>query len=144
MGKVVDDINATDRQTIGILGIGIYHRQGVFQNTLHSAVTASPLFTDYSTLFVDFLSVQVDEAGPVMQNQQARVYYTRIFSRYVADIVNGLVYTCISIQVRSEFDAFGLTPGNDAQMFSVTGKILGTIECHVFQEVCQSPLLGLF
>ena len=142
--EVVDDVDTTDRHTVGILGIWIQRGKRIGHDAEHTAVAASPFFANHTAFLVDFLVGQFDSARPVVQDQQTRVYDVDVVGGHVADVVYSLVYCCIGVQVGTELDTFGFTPRYDAQTCFIPGEVLCTVESHVLQEVSQSALLRFF
>ena len=79
-----------------------------------------------------------------MEHQQTRVDNALTLQGCRADVINRLVDRCVGIEVGTELHTDTLTPRHNAQTLALTGEVLGTVEGHVFEEVCQSALTGLF
>ena len=92
---------------------------------------------NHATLLVYLLGFQQQAVGPVVQNQQTRVYDTLTGGGHVRDVIHRLVDRGVGIQVASELHTDGLTPFHDV----VTLEVLCAVEAHVLQEVGQSALV---
>ena len=144
VGEVVDDVDAADGHTVGVLGVGVHHGLRFRVEAHDAAVTAAPLFVDDAAFLVYLLVFQQYGVAPVVQDEEAGVHDILVFGRHVADVIHRFVHTGIGVQVGSELDAFAFAPGNDARVLVVTGEVLGAVEAHVLQEVRQAALLRFF
>ena len=92
VGEVVYHFHCSDRQTVGILAVFIHGREYLFIHTHHGSCACTPFFMDNSTFLVDFFRSKCQVIGPVVQNQQTRVYDSVTDNRYVRNVVHGFIY----------------------------------------------------
>ena len=126
-------------------GMGIAHRihhgQELLQHADGGIGTNTPFLMDDATLVVNILIGEQQVASPVVENQQTRIYGGRNGSyRYIIYIIYGLVDAGIGIEILTKLHTDTLTILDDA----IAGEVLGTIEAHVLQKMCQSALVLLF
>jgi hypothetical protein len=93
----------------------------------------------YSALLVDFLRVESESVGPVVEYEQAGVYVALQY-RHIVDIVDCFVGGGIGIEVLAEFHADAFAVVHDA----VALEVFRAVEAHVLEEVRQSALRVVF
>jgi hypothetical protein len=57
-------------------------------------------------------------------------------------VIHRLVDGGIGIQVGTKLHADSLAPRYDTQLLTLAREVLGAVEGHMFEEVCQSTLTG--
>ena len=91
---------------------------------------------NHVALLVNLVSLQQKTVRPVFQNQQTRVERRGTLGGNVADTINGLVDTGISIQIATELNTQRTGEFDDA----VALEVFRTVEGHVLEEVSQTAL----
>ena len=122
---------------MAVLRTRIEFWQVAFQHTHLCTGTHAPLLVDDATLLLNLLWLQQQSVSPVVQNEQAAIDNSLTGSGHVRDVIYRTVNAGISIQVTTELDSDGLTPFDDVVAF----EVLGAVEAHVLQEVCQTALV---
>ena len=91
---------------------------------------------NHVALLVNLVSLQQKTVRPVFQNQQTRVERRGTLGGNVADAINGLVDTGISIQIATELNTQRTGEFDD----TVALEVFRTVEGHVLEEVSQTAL----
>ena len=89
------------------------------------------------TLIVDSLLGKRDTIAPILEDEHTRIYGCSTSSWYVGKIVNGLVDTCVSIQILTILHTNALK----IVLKAIALEMLRTIESQVLQEVSQTTLV---
>ena len=95
------------------------------------------LLDDDSALLVDLLRVVGHEMGIIVKDEEAGVDDGLTDKRNVVQHVLGLLHSGGSIDIAAEGGADALEPVEDP----LAGEILGTVEAHVLEEMCQTVLV---
>lgn len=95
---------------------------------------------DNAAFLVNFLGVEGQAVGPVVENEQTGILHAGTSCRHGRDIVHCLVNRGVGIQILSKFYAYGFAPVNDA----VAGEVVGAVKAHVLQKVSQTALRVVF
>ena len=98
---------------------------------------------DDTTLLVDLGIFEQQVVAPVVEHQQTRVDDTLALERCRTDVIYSLVDRGIGIEIGTKLNADSLAPGHDAQALALAREVLGTIKCHMLEEVSQTALTGL-
>ena len=143
--EVIYDIHRADRHTIFVLGSLINLGHSLLHESLngHTGTTCAPLFVNNTTLLVNLSIFEQQIVAPIVQNQQTRVDNALTFQWGRAYVINGLVYRGVGVEIGTELNADGLAPRNNAQLLTLSGEVLGAVECHVLKEVGKSALTWL-
>ena len=135
--KVVDYCGVADHVAFGILRAGIHFGVHLFPYTAAGSTSGTPFLQNDTTLRINLFVQQQQSAAPVVHHQQRAIHNTLTVRGHIRETVNGLVNRGIGIDVSSEIDTHGLEVVDD----SFSRKMLGTVECHVLQEVRQAVLV---
>ena len=92
---------------------------------------------DDAALLIDFLAVEQEIVGPVVENEQAGVLHTYAGGGNSRNVVDGLVGAGIGVEVLTKFHADRLKPGYEL----IAGEVLGSVEAHMLQEVGETALV---
>ena len=138
--KVVDDFHQTNRHAIAIFAAGIEFGQTAFENAHHSTRAHAPFFVNYATFLLNLFLFEQQTARPVCQDEQTRVDVASLH-RNIVDVVNCLVSRSISVEVFSKLHTNAFAVFDELSVF---GKVLRTIEGHMFEEVRQTALVVVF
>ena len=133
----VDDAHQTDRHTITILAARIESRERTLQHTLLTYHSHTILIVNDITLTLYRLLRQRDTIAPILEDEHTRIYGCSTSSWYVGKIVNGLVDTCVSIQILTILHTNAL----EIVLETVSLEMFGAIESQVLQEVSQTTLV---
>ena len=87
-------------------------------------------------LSIDGLLGQRDAVRPVFQDHHARVDSRLACCRHVGEEIHCLISRCVSIQVAAILHADAL----QILLQQVVLEVVGTVEGHVLQQVCQTAL----
>ncbi len=98
-----------------------------------------PLLDHDSPLLIDLLRLETDVMGPVLQDLKRRGYQLNAVGRHLQH-VHGFVETGVGVQVRAESHADPLEVVYQLLLL----EMLGPVEGHMLDEVCQTPLLISF
>ena len=137
MGEIVDNLHRADRQTIAVLRLGIHGGKNLLEDTHAAHVACAPFLMDHAALLIDFLAVEQELVGPVVENEQAGVLHTYAGGGNGRDVVYGLVGAGICVEILTEFHTDRLKPGYEL----VAGEVLGSVEAHMLQEVGETALV---
>ena len=131
MFKVIDHINTSYRQTIGILATRIHSRKLLFHQA-HAGISAgTPFFTYDATLLIDLLTIQRNTVRPIMKHQQTGVYNTLTRNRRIHNHIHSFIKASIGIQIlaKTDTDCFQIV----SHHFS--GKIFCSVKSHMLQKM---------
>ena len=140
VGEVHHDVHRTDRQTMSVLAVRIYHRQRLLIHAHHGRTAITPFLVDDTTLLINLLVIEQEVVAPVVKDEQTGIDGTRDFDVHIVDVINGLVERSVSIQILSVADTDAL----EIFLQTVAWEVGGAIEAHVFEEVCQTTLIIIF
>ena len=101
-------------------------------------LTGAELLDDDTALVVNLVAVERDVVRPVVENEQGGVDDAFAGDRHVGHVVAGHLLCGEGVQVGTEFHADALQVVNHV----LAREVLGPVEGHVFEEVCES-LLGV-
>ena len=138
--KVVDDFHQTNRHTMTIFAAGIEFWQTLFENAHHSTRAHTPFLVNHATFLLNFFLFEQQTTRPVSQDEQARIDVAS-FHRNIVDVVNSLVSRSISVEIFSKLHTNAFAVFDELSVF---GKVLRTIEGHMFEEVRQTALVVVF
>ncbi len=137
---MVHHIHDADGQTAAIFGGGEEVGEYALEDAHLALHGATPFFMDYAALFVDFLGVEGEVVGPVVEYEQTGVLHALAGDGHVGYVVDSLVDSGVGVEVGTEFHTYRLEPL--AQL--VVGEVGGAVKAHVLQEVGQSALVFFF
>ena len=138
--KVVDDFHQTNRHAMTIFAAGIEFGQTAFENAHHSTRAHAPFFVNHATFLLNLFLFEQQTARPVSQDEQARIDVAS-FHRNIVDVVDCLVSRGVSVEVFSKLHTNAFAVFDELSVF---GKVLRTIEGHMFEEVRQTALVVVF
>ena len=133
----INDTHQTDWHTITILAARIKCRKRTLHDTLLTYHTHTVLIVYNVTLIVDSLLGKRDTIAPILEDEHTRIYGCSTSSWYVGKIINGLVDTCVSIQILTILHTNALK----IVLKAIALEMLRTIESQVLQEVSQTTLV---
>ena len=138
--KVVDDFHQTNGHAIAIFAAGIEFGQTAFENAHHSTRAHAPFFVNHATFLLNFFLFEQQTAGPVCEDEETRINVASLH-RNIVDVIDCFVSRGVSIEVFSKLHTNTFAVFDELSVF---GKVLRTIESHVFEEVCQTALVVVF
>ena len=113
---------------MGVAAAGIEVGELTLEDALLTAGAHTPFFMNNATLLVDFSLFEEQTARPVGQDVEAGV-------------VDRFVGGGVGVEVLTELHTDALTILDE---LTIGGEVLGTIESHVFEEVCKTALAVFF
>ena len=139
IGEVADDVHLPDGEALAVLVAREGHTEELLRVSHISVVAAAPFFFDDSTLSVDFLVFEADEATPVVEDEDTAVDDAATWYGDLHQRIDRAVKAGISVDVTTEArpDTFEEVDNPLAR------EVLGAVEGNVLEEVCE-PLLGVF
>ena len=137
--EIVDDAHQTDRHTLAVARTGIEVGQLAVEDAHHGAGAHTPFLVDDTALLVDFVGLEEEAIGPVVENPEARVDVA-IAHGHAVNVVNRFVGGGIGVEVLAKFHTNAFAILNEA----VAREMLGAVEAHVLKEVGQTALVLLF
>ena len=146
IGEVIYNIHRADRQTVLVFRTFVDDGQQVFHHPLRGSrgTPCAPFLVNHATLLVNLLILKQKRVAPVVQDKQARVDDSLSADGHGGDIIHRLVHAGVGIEIGSELHANRFAPRNDSGRFSFASEMFCSVERHVFKEVRQSALAGLF
>ena len=125
---------------MGVAAAGIEVGELTLEDALLTAGAHTPFFMNNATLLVDFSLFEEQTARPVGQDVEAGVYVVALDGD-VVDVVDRFVGGGVGVEVLTELHTDALTILDE---LTIGGEVLGTIESHVFEEVCKTALAVFF
>ena len=104
--EVVDHLHGADGQTVAVAVVGVDGGEQLFDDAHLAHVGAAPFLVDYAALLVDFLGVEQQVVGPVVEDEQAAVLHALACGGHVGDVVDGLVDGGVGVEVLAEFHTY--------------------------------------
>ena len=137
MREVVHHLHQSYGQSRGILvAAGEELWQQCLGHTAQCIALGAPFLVYDLALGVNLVAVESDKSRPVVQYEQAGVEQC-LACRDIGDAVYGLVDGCIGIDIVTKLHPVVFKVADKR----FAGEVLGAVECHVFEEVCESALV---
>ena len=137
--EAVDDLHVADHIAPGVFRPVVLDLGRLAGHARAGVVAAPPLLADHAPLRLDLPGFAGDVIGPVVQDQQQRVHQSLAHQRHVGNIVDRAVARGVGIDVVSEAHSIGRKVVENA----LSGKVLRSVEGHVFEEMGQAVLIVL-
>ena len=138
--KIIDHRRVPDHISFRVLRARVHARVHLFPYAPARGASGTPFLQDDATLSVYLLVQKQQAAAPIVHDEQRAIHDTRTISRHIGETIDRLINRGISIDVSTEVHTHRFKIIDD----SFAGEMLGTIECHMLQEVRQTVLVILF
>ena len=138
--EVVDDGRVANHIALGILRAREYVGVGLFPHTPAGSGTRTPLFANDTAFGINLVAQQRQGTRPIVHHQQGAVDDALAIGRHVGQAIDRFVERGVGVDVTTKIDANRLEIVDDA----FAGEMLGAVESHVFEEVCQTVLVVFF
>ena len=140
IGEAAYDLHLTDGEALPVL----IAREGKVEELLHvahiPAIAAAPFFFDDTTLSVDLLILEADEATPVVEYEDTAIDDALAWDGDLHQRVDRLVEARVSIDVATEAGTDALEEVDD----SLAWEVLCAVEGDMLEEVSQTLLRVFF
>ena len=139
-GRSAHDLHVADGLAVGVAGIAEEHRQQLLADAARRVLIAQPpLFHDHAALRIHLFGIDGRVRGPVFQHVKTGGQNLGIVGGH-AQLVDRLVEGGVGVEIGTEADAQALQEIHQLLL----GKAAGAVEEHVFQEVGETQLVGIF